>query len=135
MSKLVKILMAGAFTLSVGGFAFAQNQPADPVEGGATNTPPAMSEEGSAGKQGEDDATKAPQAKSEEESAGKQAEGDATDAPQAMSEEGTAGKKAESGATAAPSEEYAAALKKCDALTGTDKSQCVDAAKKKHGQM
>jgi hypothetical protein len=35
---------------------------------------------------------------------------------------------------AASSEEYTAALKKCDALTGTDKTQCVDAAKKKYGQ-
>ena len=59
----------------------------------------------------------------------------ATKAPQAKSEEGSAGKKAEAGATAAPSEEYTAALKKCDALTGNEKSECVDAAKKKYGQM
>ena len=114
MSKLLNFLMAGALALTLGGFAVAQNQPTDPAQSGATNTPPAMSEEGSAGKQ---------------------AEGDATNAPQAKSEEETAGKQAESDAAAAPSEEYTAALKKCDPLTGTDKSKCVDAAKKKHGQI
>jgi len=113
MSKLLNFLLAGTLVLTVG-FAVAQNKPADPAQSGATNTPPAVSEEGSAGKQ---------------------AEGDATKAPQAKSEEGSAAKQAESGATASPSEEYTAALKKCDPLTGTDKSQCVDAAKKKHGQI
>ena len=93
MSKLLNFMMAGALVLTLGGFAVPQEEPTDPAQSGATNTPPAMSEEGSAGKP---------------------AEGDAT---------------------AAPSEEYTAALKKCDSLTGTDKSQCVDAAKKKHGQM
>ena len=40
------------------------------------------------------------------------------------------------GATASTRDkEYQAALKKCDPLTGGDKTQCVDAAKKKHGQM
>jgi len=80
-------------------------------------------------------ATSAPQAKSEEESAGKKAEGDTTNAPQAKSEDGAAGKPVESGATAAPSEEYTAALKACDNLTGNYKSKCIDEAKKKHGQM
>ena len=32
-------------------------------------------------------------------------------------------------------QELAAALKKCDALTGAEKQKCVDAAKKKFGQM
>ena len=32
-------------------------------------------------------------------------------------------------------QEYQAALKKCEPLTGTDKTKCVDAAKKKSGQM
>ena len=40
------------------------------------------------------------------------------------------------GATASKNEqEYLAALKKCEPLTGSDKTQCVNAAKKKHGQM
>ena len=93
MSKLLTMLMAGAF-LTLGGFAAAQNQPADAAAGGATNTPPAMSEEGSAGK------------------------------------------PAAGGATAPQGEqEYLAAVKKCESLTGTEKSKCVDAAKKKHGQL
>ncbi len=32
-------------------------------------------------------------------------------------------------------QELAAALKKCDPLTGAEKQKCVDAAKKKFGQM
>jgi len=32
-------------------------------------------------------------------------------------------------------EEYQAALKKCDPLTGAEKQKCIDTAKKKHGQM
>jgi hypothetical protein len=33
------------------------------------------------------------------------------------------------------SPEYAAALKKCDSMSGSSKTDCVDAAKKKYGQM
>ncbi len=94
MSKLLTMLMAGALALTLSGFAAAQNQPADAAAGGATNTPPAMSEEGSAGKP---------------------AAGDAT-APKGE-------------------QEYLAALKKCESLTDTEKTKCVDAAKKKHGQI
>lgn len=32
-------------------------------------------------------------------------------------------------------QEYLAALKKCDPLTGAEKQKCVDAVKKKFGQM
>ena len=32
-------------------------------------------------------------------------------------------------------QEYLAALKKCEPLTGADKTKCVDTAKKKYGQM
>jgi hypothetical protein len=40
------------------------------------------------------------------------------------------------GATVSQSEqEYLAALKKCDSLTSADKAACVDAARKKYGQM
>jgi hypothetical protein len=31
--------------------------------------------------------------------------------------------------------EYAAALKKCDSMSGSSKTSCVDTAKKKYGQM
>jgi hypothetical protein len=31
--------------------------------------------------------------------------------------------------------EYAAALKKCDSMSGSSKTSCVDSAKKKYGQM
>jgi hypothetical protein len=40
------------------------------------------------------------------------------------------------GATASQrDQEYLAALKKCEPLTGTEKTKCVDAARKKYGQM
>jgi hypothetical protein len=32
-------------------------------------------------------------------------------------------------------QEYLAALKKCDSVAAADKQKCIDAAKKKHGQM
>ena len=40
------------------------------------------------------------------------------------------------GATSSQGEgEYLAALKKCDSLASADKTKCVDAAKKKYGQI
>jgi len=40
------------------------------------------------------------------------------------------------GATASQrDQEYLEALKKCEPLTGADKTKCVDTAKKKYGQM
>ena len=40
------------------------------------------------------------------------------------------------GATTSQKEqEYLAALKKCEPLTGAEKDQCIDAARKKYGQM
>ena len=40
------------------------------------------------------------------------------------------------GATASQrDQEYLASLKKCEPLTGTDRSKCIDAARKKHGQL
>jgi hypothetical protein len=35
----------------------------------------------------------------------------------------------------AQNEEYQAALKKCESGPAADKQKCIDAAKKKHGQM
>jgi hypothetical protein len=35
----------------------------------------------------------------------------------------------------AQNEEYQAALRKCESLSAADKQKCIDAAKKKHGQM
>ena len=48
----------------------------------------------------------------------------------------TPGDPAAGGATVSKQEqEYLAALKKCEPLTGTDKSKCIDVAKKKYGQI
>jgi hypothetical protein len=39
------------------------------------------------------------------------------------------------GDTAQREQAYQAALKKCEPLAGADKEKCIDAAKRKHGQM
>lgn len=40
------------------------------------------------------------------------------------------------GATASQrDQEYLASLKKCEPLTGTERSKCIEAARKKHGQL
>ena len=131
---ILSLLVAGLFA-GIGTSAMAQDAAAkkqdEAAQSGASGTDSNAQQPGEPA----DPSTKAPQAKSDEGSAGKKAEGDATNAPQAKSEDGAAGKPVESGATAAPSEEYTAALKACDNLTGNYKSKCVDEAKKKHGQM
>jgi hypothetical protein len=48
---------------------------------------------------------------------------------------GTSNPQARPNQDSAQSPEYAAALKKCDSLSGSSKTNCVDAAKKKFGQM
>jgi len=48
----------------------------------------------------------------------------------------SAGDPAAGGATVSKQEqEYLAALKKCEPLTGADKAKCIDVAKKKYSQM
>ncbi|MEO8005912.1 MAG: hypothetical protein ABI771_13445 [Betaproteobacteria bacterium] len=48
---------------------------------------------------------------------------------------GTSNPQARPNQDGAQNPEYAAALKKCDSMSGTGKTNCVDAAKKKYGQM
>jgi hypothetical protein len=66
----------------------------------------------------------------------------ATVIPPAMSENGSAAQQpadpsaAAGGATASQRDlEYSAALKKCEPLTSAEKTRCVDAARKKSGQI
>ena len=132
MSKLLTMLIAGALALTLSGFAAAADkdydtqksqaaQPADPAAAGATSTTPAVSEKGST------------QQPADAAAAG------ATSTQPAISEKATTqqpGDPAAGGATVSQQEqEYLAALKKCEPLSGADKTKCVDAAKKKHGQM
>lgn len=134
MSKLFTTLMAGAFALSLGGFAAAQNQPADPAAGGATNTPPAMSEEGSAGNPAATPA-ETPDAKA---AADPTVDPAGTPAAKAAATPGAnaAADPAAGGATVSKGEqEYLVALKKCESLADADKTKCVEAAKKKLGEM
>jgi hypothetical protein len=42
---------------------------------------------------------------------------------------------AQSGDTAKREQEYLTALKRCEPLSGADKQKCIDAAKKKYGEM
>jgi hypothetical protein len=106
MSKLLTMLMAGAMALTLGGLAAAADKDYDDQQ---TQNKPADP-----------------------------AAGGTAATPPAMSEKekGSATDPAAGGATTSQSEqEYLAALKKCEPLTGADKTKCVDAAKKKHGQM
>ena len=62
------------------------------------------------------------------------ADGDQKNSPQ--SEARQPDDPASGGATVSPREqEYLVALKKCEEMAGTDKSTCIDTAKKKYGQM
>ena len=56
--------------------------------------------------------------------------------PAVPAEKGSPSDPAAGGATATKSEqEYLSSLKNCEPLTGAEKDSCVEAAKKKHGQM
>ena len=108
MSKLLTILTAGALALTLSGFAAAADKDYDSQSSQATQ--PADP-----------------------------AAGGATSAAPAMSEKGSTQQPANAaagGATSSQGEgEYLAALKKCDSLASADKTKCVDAAKKKYGQI
>ena len=58
-------------------------------------------------------------------------------ANQAGADEGNMGRKPDQpgGQVSAQEQEYLADIKKCDSMTGSQKKTCVDAAKKRHGQM
>ena len=108
MSKLLTMLTAGALALTLSGFAVAADKAYDSQQAQAS--------------QPADPAT-----------------GGATTAAPAMSEKAStqqATDPAAGGATVSQSEqEYLAALTKCESLTGAEKTTCVEAAKKKSGQM
>ncbi len=108
MSKLLTVLIAGALALTLSGFAAAADKDYDSQKSQATQP----ADPAAAG---------------------------ATSTAPSMSEKGSTQQPADAaagGATASQHEqEYLAALKKCEPLTGADKTKCVDAAKKKHGQM
>jgi hypothetical protein len=64
------------------------------------------------------------------------AKGGATTTHPGTSEKGSPADPAAGGATTSKEEqEYLSALKKCEPLTGAEKDSCVEAARKKHGQM
>jgi hypothetical protein len=48
---------------------------------------------------------------------------------------GTSNPQARPNQDSAQNPEYAAALKKCDSMSGSSKTSCVESAKKKYGQM
>jgi hypothetical protein len=72
---------------------------------------------------------------------GKDVAADGREAPKDPSNAGTAGTVNEGNKSVATEgrdpkkEEFQAEMKKCDALTGTQKKTCTDSAKKKYGQM
>ena len=48
---------------------------------------------------------------------------------------GAQGGAAQQGDLTEKEQEYLSALKKCEPLTGSDKQNCIESAKQKHGQM
>jgi uncharacterized membrane protein YebE (DUF533 family) len=105
MSKLLTMMTGGALVLSLGGMVCAADRNQDSQQ------------------------PKAQQPKAQQ----PQAQQPKTQQPQAQEpiDDPAAG-----GATASQrDQEYLASLKKCEPLTGTERSKCIDAARKKHGQL
>jgi hypothetical protein len=105
MSKLVSILTASMLALTLNGTLLAQQE----TNRDDTVRQPSETQGGT-----ENDATQG----------GDAAQGDAA-VPDA----------AQQGDLTEREQEYLSALKKCEPLTGSDKENCIERAKKKHGQM
>ena len=112
MNKLLSALTAGMMVLAMNGFAVAQDAASQP------NT------EQSAKPETQQDTQAQPAGQ-----AGDSAKQDTQAQPAAQS--GDVAKQDSS----AKEEEYSAALKKCEALSGSEKAKCTEAAKKKNGEM
>lgn len=114
MSKLLSILMAGAAALAMNGAVLAQDQARDPGTSGAEQ----YTEEAEAGRpaQREGSPTHTPEAQG---------------TPQGQEQTDSQAQGGHPG----QHDEYAAALKQCETMTGSQRDRCVKKAKKDHGQM
>ena len=121
MNKLLKTLLAGAAVLALSGGAYAADQ----------------EKARDSGKDVQNQTQGAPV-----EAAGKdvnaQARDAARDTNQGQATGGTVDQENKDNTAQGrdpKKEDYQAALKKCDSMSGSQKKICVDDAKKKHGQM
>lgn len=106
MSKLLSLLTAGTLALAASGFVSAADEPYPSSQTGQSQT---QKETAPANQPSQNETTPSNQPKQSETAPGN---------------------------TDQKSAEYLAALKKCDAINNAgDRQKCVDAAKKKHGQM
>jgi hypothetical protein len=105
MSKLLSVLIAGATALVMSGTVFA----ADDSQSGTQSSDPTMRN---------DTPDQAGQPANDEDNRGVESM-----------------KSQPGGEVSAQEQEYLAALKKCESLEGDQKQECIDAAKKKAGEM
>jgi len=138
MSKLLTTLLAGAAALSFAGTALAADKDPQRRDNQTQAQPNAPQ-----GKPGQSDAQAAGGAGNSQQSQTGQSN-DPTQhnqtenqANKAGADEGNMGRRPDQpgGQVTAKEQEYLADIQKCDSMTGAQKKTCVDAAKKRHGQM
>lgn len=139
MSKLLTTLLAGAAALSLAGTALAADKDPQRRDNQTQAQPNAPQ-----GKPGQSDAQATGGASDAQQN---QAAGQSNDPTQhnqtqnqankAGADEGNMGRKPDQpgGQVTAQEQEYLADVKKCDSMSGAQKKTCMDAAKKRHGQM
>lgn len=138
MSRLLTTLLAGASALAFAGSAFAADQQDPQRRDNQTQAQP----NATPGKPGQSDAQAGGTSGTQQSQTGQandptQRSQTPNQANQAGADEGNMGRKPDQpgGQVTAKEQEYLADIKKCDSMTGAQKKTCVDAAKKRHGQM
>jgi hypothetical protein len=143
MSKLLTTLLAAATAAAFAGASFADQQSTDPQrrdnqtqsQPNATQGKPEQSDAQAATDSTPGGASNSTQTgQSNDPVQHSQTENQAN---QAGAADGNMGRKPDQpgGQVSAQEQEYLADLKKCDSMSGAQKTNCVKAAKKRHGQM
>lgn len=143
MNRLLTTLLAGASALAFAGSALAEQQDKDPQRrDNQTQTQPNATQGKPEQQDARDSSTTGAGGTS-----GNQAAGQSNDpvmrnqtenqAEQAGADEGNMGRKPNQpgGTVSAEEQAYLTDLQECDSMSGSQKQTCVDAAKKRHGQM
>lgn len=137
MSKLLTILMASAAALVINGVATAAEQDQPSASPSAQNTEEQQPSP-TKGKPDQHEAdTGMPEATegSPDPSAENQADQGQADSQAQGADKESTDSQARSNEQSGHTEEYAEAIKKCQSMTGTEQQDCMDKAKKDHGQM
>jgi hypothetical protein len=147
MSRLLTTLLAGAAAVSFTGAAFAAEQAKDPqsrdnqtqAQPNATKGKPEQSDAQAGGNATGPAGSSSGAQQSQTGQSNDPVQHNQTEnqANKAGADEGNMGRKPDQpgGQATAKEQEYLADMKKCDSMTGAQKKTCVDAAKKRHGQM